>query len=185
MTNEQEVMEVYFDEAGYTGEHLNDLSQSHLMLAAVAIPADIAGEFWRRAERAWAIASKYLNVRLDEVELKGTDIYGGKGQFRKGVRSALGSCGIFPVESVCSAIIRDKSHMVVSSYLYHIPQRGNRRGITLVYGPATGKEECGNMWISSLNHLDEEMNKYSCQPLVSQLLNATPSRYVAVVGLCG
>jgi len=58
-------------------------------------------------------------------------------------------------------------------------------GITLVYGPATGKEKGGNMWISSLNHIEEELNKYSSQPLVSQLLNATPSRYVAVVGLCG
>jgi hypothetical protein len=58
-------------------------------------------------------------------------------------------------------------------------------GITLVYGPATGREESGNMWISSLNQLEAETNKFSSQPLVSLLLNATPSRYVAVVGLCG
>jgi len=58
-------------------------------------------------------------------------------------------------------------------------------GITLVYGPATGEEECGNMWISSLNQLDQEMNKFVSQSFVSPLLNATPSRYVTTVGLCG
>ncbi len=80
--DDQDVMEVYFDESGYTGEDLDDLSQSNLLLAAVAIPGEIDNEFWERAAQAWGIASRYLGVPPEEVELKGTDIYGGKGQFR-------------------------------------------------------------------------------------------------------
>ena len=71
----------YFDEAGYTGENLDDLSQSNLFLAAIAIPPEIAREFWRRAERAWEIGSRSLGVPLNELELKGHDIYTGRGRF--------------------------------------------------------------------------------------------------------
>jgi hypothetical protein len=81
MPVESKVMEVYFDEAGYTGENVDDLSQSNLLLAAVAIPAEVAEIFWRRAARAWKIAATCLEVPLTAVELKGADIYGGKGQF--------------------------------------------------------------------------------------------------------
>jgi hypothetical protein len=81
MPNQQNVMEVYFDEAGFTGENLNDPNQSNLLFAAVAIPGEVADKFWNRVRAAWELAGSRLNVPPDQVELKGSDLYGGKGQF--------------------------------------------------------------------------------------------------------
>jgi hypothetical protein len=81
LPNEPNVMEVYFDESGYTGENLDDCDQKNLFLAAVAVPGDIGEEFWNRARGAWEIAGRFLDLPPEEVELKGADIYGGKGQF--------------------------------------------------------------------------------------------------------
>lgn len=57
--------------------------------------------------------------------------------------------------------------------------------ITLVYGPATGKEKSGNVWISSPDDFDEDLKKHAGTPLVAELINTRPTRVVATVDVCG
>lgn len=57
--------------------------------------------------------------------------------------------------------------------------------LTLVYGPAKPKTKSGNIWISAPDGIDTDLKKYVAQPLVAELLNAAPTRYVATVGDCG
>jgi hypothetical protein len=58
-------------------------------------------------------------------------------------------------------------------------------GLTLVYGPANPKTESGNLWIRPPKRIDWDLKKHAAQPLVAELLNAAPTRYVATVGNCG
>jgi hypothetical protein len=74
-------VEVYFDEAGNTGDNLRDETQRNLFLAAISIPEDVRGSFWKRARAAWKLAAALTGTPMNGLELKGEQIYGGKGNF--------------------------------------------------------------------------------------------------------
>lgn len=57
--------------------------------------------------------------------------------------------------------------------------------ITLIYGPATGREQAGNVWIASPPRIDHDLKKHAAAPLVAQLINLPPSRIIATVDVCG
>lgn len=57
--------------------------------------------------------------------------------------------------------------------------------ITLIYGPANGQEQSGNVWIASPARLDQDLKKHAGNPLVSQLINEQPSRMIATIDVCG
>ncbi len=57
--------------------------------------------------------------------------------------------------------------------------------ITLIYGPADGKEQSGNVWIASPPRVDHDLKKHAAAPLVAQLINMPPSRIIATVDVCG
>lgn len=109
-------MEVYFDEAGYTGENLDDLMQSNLLLAAVAIPAEIDEAFWRSAAQAWEIAGAVLSVPPGTVELKGADIYGGKGRFK----DADGSSRLRIIEAIFDALVQQRIRVYWDGLAKHV-----------------------------------------------------------------
>ncbi len=56
--------------------------------------------------------------------------------------------------------------------------------VILLYGPATGQEQSGDLWIT-LSQMDHDVQRFVIQPFVSQLLHANPMRYVSLVGYCG
>ena len=57
--------------------------------------------------------------------------------------------------------------------------------LTLVYGPATRKTKSDNLWLSSPEDMDADLQAHATSPVVASLLNVTPSRYVATVESCG
>lgn len=75
-------VEAYFDEAGTTGE-ATDPDQQNLLFAAVVLPAGVAHDFWLSAKDAWLRAGAALPQRTESVELKGSELYGGKGPWRR------------------------------------------------------------------------------------------------------
>ncbi len=77
-----ELAEIYIDESGSTGMDLGNTDQPNLMLAAPLIPADVEASFWTHAMNAWNSASDLLGVPVDSIELKGSELYGGKGKFK-------------------------------------------------------------------------------------------------------
>ena len=78
-----EEVEVYCDESGNTGEDLLETQQGNLFLAAMVVPPAIRDAFWRNASRAWYVAAGYLGCAVTSVELKGVNLYGGKGPFHR------------------------------------------------------------------------------------------------------
>ena len=70
----------FFDESGKS--NLSDASQSGqrlLVLAGVLIPWDSL--FWAQVKPAWTHAATLLGIPPGQIELHGTDIYGGKGSW--------------------------------------------------------------------------------------------------------
>lgn len=57
--------------------------------------------------------------------------------------------------------------------------------VFLLYGPATGREPDENLWISSLQHIDRDVDKLISDPFVRELLHVSPTRYVSLVYYCG
>ena len=57
--------------------------------------------------------------------------------------------------------------------------------ITLIYGPATGKEQSVNVWIATPSRLELDLIKHAAVPLVAQLIDLSPSRIIATVDVCG
>lgn len=56
--------------------------------------------------------------------------------------------------------------------------------VILLYGPATGEEQDGELRMS-LKQIDHAVQEFLSQPFMSQLLHADPVRYVSLVGFCG
>ncbi|MBI4963365.1 MAG: hypothetical protein HY913_08810 [Desulfomonile tiedjei] len=56
--------------------------------------------------------------------------------------------------------------------------------IILLYGPASGQEQGGQLRIS-LKRADDDVKEFVSQPFVSERLHADPTRYVSLVGFCG
>ncbi len=81
MATENDAMEVYFDESGHTGEDLANPDQRNLLVAAVVISTEADRPFWMHVREAWSIAGALLAVAPETLELKGAELYGGKGQF--------------------------------------------------------------------------------------------------------
>ena len=98
----QRHFEVYFDESGYTGDDLDETIQSNIVLAAVVFPPEKIDPFWQSAKKAWEIAGRHLNVLPEQVELKGADIYGGKGQFGR----LKGQVRLSVIEAVISSLVQ-------------------------------------------------------------------------------
>jgi hypothetical protein len=80
------IIDAFIDDAGNTGNELNDPEQRNLFLGCVVVPETRATAFWLRAAPARRIASSVAGIS-DEVELKGADLFGRKGPF-KGVEVA-------------------------------------------------------------------------------------------------
>jgi hypothetical protein len=57
--------------------------------------------------------------------------------------------------------------------------------ITLIYGPASGKEQAGNVWIATPSRVEHDLKKHAAAPLVTELIKLQPSRIVATVDVCG
>jgi hypothetical protein len=57
--------------------------------------------------------------------------------------------------------------------------------VTLVFGPADGTENAGNLWVSEPRRLEYDLKKHAAQPLVASLLHESPRRIVATVNRCG
>lgn len=74
-------LEVYFDEAGYTGENLADPAQPNYLFAAIVVPPGSSPAFWPAANEAWSIASGILGAPPDAIELKASDLFPGWGLF--------------------------------------------------------------------------------------------------------
>ena len=75
------VLEAYFDESGHTGEDACHPVQQNLLFAAVVVPSRQKDAFWTEANLAWELASQALERSAESIELKGSDLYGGKGLF--------------------------------------------------------------------------------------------------------
>ena len=75
------IIESFIDDAGNTGENLEDPVQRNLFLACLVVPCLRASGFWTRIEPAWQIAASVTNHSSHEIELKGNEIYGGQGPF--------------------------------------------------------------------------------------------------------
>ena len=79
--------QLFFDESGKSD--LGDASKSdqhHLILAGVLVPWE--SPFWDQVKQAWVRAGTLLATDPDNVELHGTDIYGGRGEW-KGIAGRL------------------------------------------------------------------------------------------------
>ena len=73
--------QLFFDESGKSD--MGDASKSdqhHLILAGVLVPWE--SPFWEQVTQAWILAATLLAVDPENVELHGTDIYGGKGAWQ-------------------------------------------------------------------------------------------------------
>lgn len=57
--------------------------------------------------------------------------------------------------------------------------------ITLIYGPANGKEQAGNVWIATPSRVEHDLKKHAAAPLVTELINMPPTRIIATVDVCG
>jgi hypothetical protein len=78
-----EASEIYIDESGSSGSDLWNTDQPNLLLAAVAIPLSRESAFWRQASAAWMLAADLLCQPADSIELKASDLFGGRGLFRE------------------------------------------------------------------------------------------------------
>ncbi len=73
---------IYFDESGYTGEDLCNPEQRNLLLAGIAVSAE-NDAFWNDLSRVWSLMKNVLRAVPNTAELKGSDLYGGKGHFKE------------------------------------------------------------------------------------------------------
>jgi hypothetical protein len=78
--NESEaIVEAFIDDAGNTGNDLENSEQRNLVLACLVVPSTRASAFWSRVGAAWQIATSVTG--LVDIELKGEQIFGGRGPF--------------------------------------------------------------------------------------------------------
>ncbi len=77
-----EASEIYIDESGNSGSDLRNPDQPNLMLAAVVIPSSCESAFWSHVIKAWNLAADLLDQSVNSIELKGFELFGGKGLFR-------------------------------------------------------------------------------------------------------
>jgi hypothetical protein len=77
-----ESAEIYIDESGSSGADLRNPDQPNLLLAAVSIPASSESTFWSDAMGAWSLAADVLSRPVESIELKASELFGGKGAFR-------------------------------------------------------------------------------------------------------
>jgi hypothetical protein len=77
-----EPAEIYIDESGSSGADLRNPDQPNLLLAAVSIPASSESAFWSDAMEAWNLAADMLGQPVASIELKASELFGGKGTFR-------------------------------------------------------------------------------------------------------
>ncbi len=94
-----EFSELYFDDSGNTGDDLGHDAQRNLFIAGVLIPVDKVTLFAAATDSVWRNAEEMTGIR--GVELKGADIYGGKGQFK----STEGAARVGLIERLVDAII--------------------------------------------------------------------------------
>lgn len=74
------IVDVFIDDAGNTGDH-PDPVQTNMFLGGVVIPGPRSEDFWRQASDAWEYA-KGISGSSDDIELKGSQLYGGREMFK-------------------------------------------------------------------------------------------------------
>lgn len=57
--------------------------------------------------------------------------------------------------------------------------------ITLFYEPSQGNEPSDNMWITTPNSIETNLEEFRAVPFIKELLNASVHRSVITVGHCG
>jgi hypothetical protein len=58
--------------------------------------------------------------------------------------------------------------------------------LTLIYGPGGHEKESGNLWISLLSRMNQDLKQFvGNNPFVMSMLDLAPSRYVATVDFVG
>jgi hypothetical protein len=74
--------DIYFDDAGYTGEDFDNNIQRNYFLSAVVIPQNIKVGLWKELNNVWEISALITNKNDHDIELKGNQLYDGRGIFK-------------------------------------------------------------------------------------------------------
>jgi hypothetical protein len=82
MEEKLSTIDLFFDDSGYTGEDFDNDEQRNYFLAALAIPQNIQNDLCKELKIVWENAALITKKNINSLELKGEQLYGGKGIFK-------------------------------------------------------------------------------------------------------